>query len=304
MPIDDRPPAVGNPLLMNKVNDVNKMNKESASMRRSAPSLGLALLLGCAVLVGGQGLAQAEPAKPRPNQRVWSISDFNRVELISRESGAEPNRQPVQVPADTLMQQLAQIRFVDSKGPQPLFSPEELADLVPALAQALGRAGPGDDLLLLSSARRSTGLLPTRSAITARLFVQGDNLQFIAHDARYEFFPYRGTQADTSFTFGSRHSKGAAVLQSDLATNRRADWLSISLQAMPPAPPSAAPAPVAAPATAPAAASPAPVARKPVTPSESADIEQRLETLKRLRDKNLISEDEYQQKRKEILQLL
>ena len=34
------------------------------------------------------------------------------------------------------------------------------------------------------------------------------------------------------------------------------------------------------------------------------EIEQRLITLKRLRDKNLISEEEYQQKRRELLQKL
>ena len=59
----------------------------------------------------------------------------------------------------------------------------------------------------------------------------------------------------------------------------------------------------------PAAAAPSPVAvpppaRKALDAAAVEDIERRLETLKRLRDKGLINEDEYQQKRKEILQLL
>jgi hypothetical protein len=62
----------------------------------------------------------------------------------------------------------------------------------------------------------------------------------------------------------------------------------------------------------PAVAAPAAVvAPPPATPARKAldapavdDIERRLETLKRLREKNLITEEEYQQKRKEILQLL
>jgi hypothetical protein len=47
-----------------------------------------------------------------------------------------------------------------------------------------------------------------------------------------------------------------------------------------------------------------PPARKALDAAAAEDIERRLETLKRLRDKSLITEDEYQQKRKEILQLL
>ncbi|RQP22930.1 SHOCT domain-containing protein [Albitalea terrae] len=46
----------------------------------------------------------------------------------------------------------------------------------------------------------------------------------------------------------------------------------------------------------------------PATPGSPAaigdEIEQRLITLKRLRDKNLITEEEYQQKRREVLQKL
>jgi hypothetical protein len=60
--------------------------------------------------------------------------------------------------------------------------------------------------------------------------------------------------------------------------------------------PPAAPAPVQ---TAPA---PAPAPR--AAPASADEIEQRLLTLKRLRERGLISEEEYQQKRREILQAL
>jgi hypothetical protein len=56
-----------------------------------------------------------------------------------------------------------------------------------------------------------------------------------------------------------------------------------------------------APAAPPAAAQAQPGTR---TPAFLAEQEERLKTLKRLRDQNLITEDEYQQKRREILQLL
>jgi uncharacterized membrane protein len=45
-------------------------------------------------------------------------------------------------------------------------------------------------------------------------------------------------------------------------------------------------------------------ARKALDAAAVDDIERRLEALKRLREKGLITEDEYQQKRREILQLL
>jgi hypothetical protein len=66
--------------------------------------------------------------------------------------------------------------------------------------------------------------------------------------------------------------------------------LSLAEASAPPAPPAAA-APTAAPAA-------------PRTPAGSASAEERLTTLKRLHEKGLITDEEYQQKRREILQAL
>ena len=70
--------------------------------------------------------------------------------------------------------------------------------------------------------------------------------------------------------------------------------------------PAAQPAAVLAPALVQPVAQPAvaPPARAPLDTAGAQEIERRLETLKRLREKGLITEDEFQQKRKEILQLL
>jgi hypothetical protein len=130
--------------------------------------------------------------------------------------------------------------------------------------------------------------------------------------------------------YASRTVQGSAMLQSVSATSRRADWITIPMgsaaaattapmaaQAVAPVPLSAAPAPaipLAAPGVGAAAAAvatpvppPAPVLT-PVVPAKPRDAafydeqEFRLKTIKRLRDTNLITEDEYQQKRREILQ--
>ena len=253
----------------------------------------------------GKDSAQAGTSKPGASQRQWRIRDFMTVELVPRETGAPGNQHPAQVSPDALRQQLVQVQSVVGAGNQPLFSAEELTDLIEPLVQALGRAGGSDDVLLLSASRREAGSLSAPTAITARLFVHDDKLQLIVHEARHDFFDaYRGSNTVPRFTFGSRDAAGVARLHSSHATNRRPDWLSIPLRL-----PVALVAPAAA--TVPAAALPgavAPaVAGAPARPVDSADpnqIEQRLETLKRLREKGLVSEDEYQQKRREILRQL
>jgi Short C-terminal domain len=304
---------------MLEMNPVDAMN-----LRRARA--GLRLLLCCGVLLGGahpahaglldsifgKGSTQAEAPKAQSSQRIWRLKEFTTIELVPIEAGAAPNRQPVQLQADVLRQQLMLVQKVDRSGRQPLFAPDELADLVEPLVQALGRAGPADDVLLLSTSRRDAGILFAPTAVTARLFVQDDGLQVILHDARFDFYDrYRGTNVAPRFAYGSRTSAGEATVQSAGASNRRADWLSIQLaMAAPVAPlvPVVAVAPavqVAPPATVPAppTGAPPPV-RKALDATGADEVERRLETLKRLREKGLISEDEYQQKRKEILQLL
>jgi hypothetical protein len=285
------------------------MNMPFPSKTRLALAVACAALLGSAPAQAGwlDGLlGQAPSQSANAKQRLWSIREFTRVELVAREAGAEANQHPAALQADGLRQQLAQVQVLERGVAQALFSADELAELSGPLVQALGRAGPGDDVLLLSSARREGAMFLAPTAVTARLFVQGGELQLIVRDAHFEFYDaYRGTHQPPRFEFGSRTAGGAASLRSAGATNRRADWLSIPLvpvagQASPVAMP--APAAVAAPASpAPAAA---PVARKPLDAAGAEDIERRLETLKRLRDKGLITEEEYQHKRKEILQLL
>jgi len=292
---------------------------------RAAPGLvGPRLALCCAVALGSasaqagwldgllaqaQDPGQANSGATTSRQRVWSLHEFTRIELVPREAGAEPNQHPATLQVDALRQQLAQIQSVGRNGAQPLFGTDELGELVGPLTQALGRAGPGDDVVLLSSARRAGDMLMSPTAVTARLFVQGGKLQFIVRDARLEFYDtYRGTNVAPRFSYGSRKAAGGVTLQSAAATNLRPDWLAIAPQGAvaanaAPAPAPAALAPAPAPATTGSATAPAP-ARKALDAAGAEDIERRLETLKRLRDRGLISEEEYQQKRKEILQLL
>jgi hypothetical protein len=229
----------------------------------------IAQLLGAGLLAGGFTASQAGP------QRTWQIHEFTRVELVAREAGSDANQHPARLAPEALREQLARVQFVAGGKRLPLFAGDEINELAGPLSQALESAGPGDDVLLLSSARSEGGLLGSPTAITARLFVQGGALQLIVRDARFAFYDaYRGTQAAPRFSYGSRSEAGPVVLEGAGAGNRRTDWLVFDAASAP----------------------------RPAEKSEGA--EQRLETLQRLRDKKLISEDEYQQKRREILQQL
>jgi hypothetical protein len=254
----------------------------------------------------GKSAAPADTAKANPGQRVWQIREFTSLRRVPREEGSAPNQQPVKMQAEVLRQQLSQVQAVGGNGRQSLFSADELAELVGPLVEAFAGAGAGEDVLLLSASRRDAGMLASPTAVVARLFVQGESLQLIVHDTRFDFFDnYKGTHIEPRFTFGSRASSGEAAIQSASASNRRTDWLSIPLQmaqAAAPAAPAAAPVPAAQATVRPAAS--LPTTRKALDAATAEDIERRLETLKRLHDKGLISDDEYQQKRQEILQLL
>ena len=278
--------------------------RTSLSIVVSACAVAVAAPASAGILDGIFGAKSSAEAKGEARRRSWTIRDFSTVQLVAREAGAKENQHPAQINADVLRQQLTKVRFASGNATRPLFTPDEAEELVEPLVQAFAAAGPADDVLLLSSARRSDAVLLRPMAVTARLFVQGGSLQFIVRDARFDFYnDYVGSKKDPTFTYGSRSGPGSAVLSSDGASAVRADWLALPLAAAAgggatPAAPMSAPA--AATPTAPAAAP----ALRPRDPGFADEVEQRLTTLKRLRDRGLITEEEYQQKRREILQAL
>lgn len=258
---------------------------------------------------GADAPAQAADSK----RRTWQISEFSAIRLVPKEAGSPANQQPVSLQPEGIRQQLALVRAQVNGKSEALFHADELKDLAEPLSQALSVAGPNDDVLLLSTSRRGEGLLSTPLGVTARLFAQDGNLNVVVRDVRRDFVnAYRGTHIEPQFEFGARAKQSAATLQSPGGANKRADWVQLPIvaAAAPVAVPLAAPAPapirtinsVAPAAVAPAAAVVAPA---PAAPSrDTAFYEEqarRLKGLKLLRDQNAISEEEYQQKRKEIL---
>jgi hypothetical protein len=260
-------------------------------------------------LFGGSEKA-ADGSKSDARRRSWTLHDFTTIRLVPREAGAAGNQHPAQLEAEALRQQLAQVRFDVGAGTQALFAVDELAELVEPLVDAFANAKPDDDVLLLSTSRRGTGIFSQPLGITARLFVQGGQLQLLVNDTRLEFFnAYKGSGNLPQFTFGSRAKASSASLRSSTGSSQRPDWLALPTTAAAAVQrPSAAAAPTPAPATvvvpAPAPASPPQPSLRPRDPGYADEVEQRLLTLKRLRERGLISEEEYQNKRSEILRSL
>ncbi len=240
-------------------------------------------------------VADSTPA----TQRVWPLSEVSSVSLVEREAGSAPNLHPVTLDAEVLKLRLTAIRAkVTGRSEEALFDSDELDTLVPALIRALALAQPADDIVLVSTARRG-GSFAVPLGVTARLFLQDDGLNLIVNDARLDFvLNYRNTHTLPQFVHGSRGRAGPVKLRSESAVSKRDDWLVVPVNNV-----VAAPLTATRPAT-PQVATPQVGAAPAAAVGSSDDIEEQLQRLKRLRAKDLISEDEYQQLRREILQKL
>ena len=238
------------------------------------------------------------PAAHAAPRRTWDFGILSYVKRTPAEKGAPANAHPLAVEPATLAQALASVRFANGAKDVPLFTPAEADTMSKAMAEAFDAAGPGEDLVVLSTLKRESGFFAESFGVTARVFATGGRLNLIVHDTRLDFvYAYNLDNRLPPLEYGSRDKAGAAVLKAPGAEARRADWLVLPLAA-----PAAKPAPVAGiPAVAPA---PAPKAAEPVAKAPAAvpaSIEERLRGLKRFREQDLITEAEYAKQKEELL---
>lgn len=255
--------------------------------------------------------ALAAPVATAESRRTqWKLADFTWVKLVPAEPGAPANAHPAPLGAEALAASLGAVQATLDGAPTALFAKDELKPLSKALSEALAVAQPGEDLILLSTHKRGGGFFEMGQGLTARLFVREGALNLIVHDVRLAFmdrFAAEGTLP--TFVYGSRTAAAPQThLQAPGATPRRADWLALPLA---PAQPS-----VQTPATAPAPLAPAAASTAPAAPAAKTEPQpardaafyaaqtERLKALKKLREENLISEAEYQEKREAILKTL
>jgi hypothetical protein len=268
------------------------------------------------VFDGDSAAAAAAPASnaerrplARPGKDFYT-GKYSFVRIEASEAGAHSGL-PLALEAERLATGLAELKGIgsDFKG-KPLFSPDELTELVPVLVDACAKAHDDQDVVFAIAGKHSQAtLFETESVTTGRIFAEHGRLQLILGMTRINFGDeLRGNHTLKPFVPGSRTAKlasaspvGGASWTVDSAA--RPDWLSADPATLgkPAAAVSTAGA-VSAPTAAAAPVVAAPALARPATEGIPAEVaERRLSTLDRLRQKGLISEQEYQDKRKAVL---
>ncbi len=289
------------------------------------------LLSGCGSLAGGKSTGTAKPlnlsagGRPTPSvggkagENIVSIlweGQYGYVRIERAERNAPVNDHPVSFTAEQVRLVLSQLQV--EKGAaraKTVFDGEELDDISQPIALALANAGSDEDVTFVVAGQKGPiTFMKKRLLTTGRIFNRDGMINIIFGLVHAEFQDqFRATGILRDFTPGSRtgrietrwniHSTNPAM---KYASDRK-DWVQISDQAGILVAQKAE-APVRS--TAASQQQAAPLSVQPdSTPSrrikpDYQDLEQRLEVLKRLRGRDLITEKEYQQKRQAILNQL
>ncbi|GAA5183504.1 hypothetical protein GCM10025771_35250 [Niveibacterium umoris] len=233
-------------------------------------------------------------------------NQLDRVELTARGGPPEDalNQHPLDLSEDDVATALAKLTYRSPRGETlPLLSPEEIRRVRMALSAALAVATPTQDVLFVSTGPKTERGYTRKLTTAGRAFISGGALNVVVgetgRDVMHEVQTAHGGQLTVSFDFAQRGvaAKGVVLLPaagSD-AVSVRSDWVRVPVatQDRPAATPAATPATSASP--------------KPATAAPSAGIrqqEERFELLKRLHEKGLITDAEYEKKREELLKTL
>ena len=301
----------------------------SEHIKQSKKTL-LAALMLASLALGGTANAANEDSRyeacPRcePKNLVWSAGQFDQVYLVP---GASRNAHPRSLNAEPLARLLNRITQSVNGKTLPVLGEDAANELARGLVTAMSKAEAQHDVLFFMSSRGNSGIFANRVGHSGTAFVDEQGLNLIFGEANVDFFTtWKASHIARPFDFGSRTRASKVMLAGEGMAHPRADWIVIPLgtpAAVAPPPP---PLTVGGPATtqavgdtrnyqsvgnAPAAAvAPARVAgpahgAAPATADRGDAFyqaqETRLKGLKRLREQGLLSEDEYQAKRKEIL---
>jgi hypothetical protein len=256
---------------------------------------------------------------PRGVVVLWSGNDqWVKIEPQD-DAAASPNDHPAELASEAISNALAalRLRIVDedtaAEAQRPVFTAEELRDIAPRIASGLAKAGPRQDVTFSTIGSHSLaagGLVKKPGVNAGRVFYDDGKLNVIfgelqsgyrkrnVYGQRTEDFTPR---QQGSRTKAAEHEWAIAARPGvELHSNAggvRNDWVEIDGAAVA----SAATASQAPAAATPPAATAVGSAERPAATKSGADLEQRLKTLKELRDKDLISEEAYREKMQELL---
>jgi len=246
-------------------------------------------------------LLLASTSHAATRQYLWQSNDqFVAVEQQDALSTgpAQPNNHPVALSAGRLEAMLASIdiRAAAGEKAEPIFTRASAQNIAPHLLQGLLQASPTEDVTFAVIGLHDTlyGLAKSPKVTTGRVFYQAGRLNIIVGLAQQEVRD-RDDRRLFPFTPGSRQK----ALQGDWqllpqptrqgSKLERKDWVIFADDWREPAVEQNLP---------PAQAAPAQPGKRN---SDARTPAERLTTLKDLREKGLISEEEYRGKRAEIL---
>jgi hypothetical protein len=283
--------------------------------KRRRVSIGLMAILACG------SIASAESAKPSPSVTIWTDGDqFVQLapqDTLANGSPAAANTHPVTLDPNDVVAALTKIRIRRSDETYHLFDTKTARRLATPLSKALSRAAPNQDALFAVLMWIKGEMLgSTDVTVAGRAFFLDGRLHVVIGDLHRsavapEFFrtPNASRKIDrrvhphvpgqrakeTRYDDDAQFETAPGVGLFDENGKQRGDWLVLDVAALAKkSPPSAT---VDEPSTAPATSQPA---QSTAAPS----LEERLLRLKRLREQNLLSDDEYTRKRREILDQL
>ncbi|MBA2408792.1 MAG: SHOCT domain-containing protein [Gammaproteobacteria bacterium] len=268
----------------------------------------IVLLAGCGLLEWRAADLEAPlPGEVTPDS--YGVYTRGNYLYVSRESRDEslasvaPNDHPLDISASQIRVWLRGLEVRPEEGGEPisLVPTEQLSELSATLAQALGDASPDEDVVFHVFRTAGSWFGSERRVTTARVFYRDDSLNlifgelddFYSEQIDRDLHPlkpgFRGTDTDVS---------GEVIASPQIAfVDGRADWIRLdrsAIAAAPVAPRRLAPAPVIA---APAAS---PLPKDP----RWSQLEERLLILDGLRSKGLITEEDYEIKKRELLDIL
>ena len=274
-------------------------------MQHGLPSVRI-VLFGASLALTTSVWASAPP--------LWEEgNDYVQLEEVSA-----ANQHPVTFSEEQLTTLLGHFyKREGNREPAPYFSQDEIGRIAPELVRLFAKAKPGDDIDFGTSFRPGNFTLAPRVLNAGRLFVENGQLNLlIGMCAAGQDLAYLQTFGKfRELNHGSRSKSvdkiGCQLLAGNDAerVNNRTDWLRLNINAAlttkaVPMFVTSTPLSFGSTASPVQAATPAPV-QLPLPATGSAEpaskAEERLITLKRLHDKGLITDSEYQQKRAEVM---
>ncbi len=276
------------------------------------------------------GLVQVATASSNKTTEIWKgVDEFVVLAPQDALSGnAVPrNDQPVVIEPANLAVALAKLRVHEGSAPEavPLFDNSAARKLATPLSTALSRAAADQDILFAVEMLQKAAIFGSKPvSVAGRAFYQNQRLHLIIGELHvstvppeYKNYPIGYPKPDrrlhphqTGERSREAHYDPAAHFETGDEVSLfmqggklRPDWLVLNVSALAAPDQRAAATATIAPAVTSQNALPA-SAGAARSSSASPSIEERLQRLKRLREQDLITEEEYNRKRSEILDQL